>query len=280
MLVLDTEPVDDAPILDLRIRKGVRRNRVQLAVATSRPSSLDPNAAVSVRYAPGRGAQFAAALGAALCGRRPRRRRARRRRRPPTTCAGSPSSCSRRGDDVVILWGERLRSAAGAARPRRRARTSAAATARACSRCPPARTAAACARSGFTPVAGPGLRRDDRRPHDARDRRGRSPTASSPRSTCCTSTRCASCPTAARWERGLDRASTVIAHAAFLTEGLREHATVVFPHESHAEKEGTVVHPDGRLQRLRQAIAHQGDNRFEWQVIADVASAPASTSAC
>jgi NADH-quinone oxidoreductase subunit G len=39
VLVLGTEPVDDIPILDLRIRKGVRRHRVNLAVATSRPSS-------------------------------------------------------------------------------------------------------------------------------------------------------------------------------------------------------------------------------------------------
>src|SRR5437016_961913 len=52
VLVLDVEPVDDMPIVDLRIRKGVRRNRVKLAVATSRPSSLDPNAAAVVRFAP------------------------------------------------------------------------------------------------------------------------------------------------------------------------------------------------------------------------------------
>ncbi|MEA2354086.1 MAG: NADH-quinone oxidoreductase subunit, partial [Solirubrobacteraceae bacterium] len=31
VLVLDCEPVDDAPILEMRIRKGVRRNRVKLA---------------------------------------------------------------------------------------------------------------------------------------------------------------------------------------------------------------------------------------------------------
>ena len=31
----------------------------------------------------------------------------------------------------------------------------------------------------------------------------------------------------------------------------RKHADVVFPAESYAEKEGTVTHPDGRLQRLR-----------------------------
>src|SRR3954467_4378294 len=49
VLVLDVEPVDAMPILDLRIRKGVRRNKVRLAVATSRPSTLDANAEVSAR---------------------------------------------------------------------------------------------------------------------------------------------------------------------------------------------------------------------------------------
>jgi NADH-quinone oxidoreductase subunit G len=32
------------------------------------------------------------------------------------------------------------------------------------------------------------------------------------------------------------------------------------------------VHPDGRVQRVRQAIKHVGDVRAEWQVIADVAA--------
>jgi NADH-quinone oxidoreductase subunit G len=68
VLVLDCEPVDDAPVLDLRIRKGVRRNRVELAVATSRPSSLDANAAVVARFAPGAAEAFCAALSAALGG--------------------------------------------------------------------------------------------------------------------------------------------------------------------------------------------------------------------
>jgi NADH-quinone oxidoreductase subunit G len=73
------------------------------------------------------------------------------------------------------------------------------------------------------------------------------------------------------WERALAGASTVIAHAAFLTEGLREHATVVFPAEAYAEKEGTIVHPDGRLQRLRPAIARSGSVRAGWQLIAELA---------
>jgi NADH-quinone oxidoreductase subunit G len=73
------------------------------------------------------------------------------------------------------------------------------------------------------------------------------------------------------WERALHRAGLVVAHASVLTEGLREHASVVFPADSYAEKEGTVVHPDGRIQRLRTAIAHPGQVRAGWSVIAEIA---------
>ncbi|HEY2571996.1 MAG TPA: molybdopterin-dependent oxidoreductase, partial [Solirubrobacteraceae bacterium] len=73
------------------------------------------------------------------------------------------------------------------------------------------------------------------------------------------------------WERALERASTVVAYATFLTDGLREHANVVLPAQAYAEKEGTIVHPDGRLQRLRPAVAHPGATRAQWQTIADLA---------
>ena len=73
------------------------------------------------------------------------------------------------------------------------------------------------------------------------------------------------------WERALGSAGLVVAHASVLTDGLREHANVVFPAESYAEKEGTVVHPDGRIQRLRTAIAHPGQVRAGWSVIAEIA---------
>jgi NADH-quinone oxidoreductase subunit G len=56
-----------------------------------------------------------------------------------------------------------------------------------------------------------------------------------------------------------------------LTDGIREHANVVFPADSYAEKEGTVVHPDGRVQRLRRAIAHPGTVRAGWSVLAEIA---------
>ena len=70
----------------------------------------------------------------------------------------------------------------------------------------------------------------------------------------------------------------MIAHESVLTETVREYADVVFPAEAYAEKEGTLVHPDGRVQRLRAAIgrakgtAQGGGVRAGWQVIADVAA--------
>jgi NADH-quinone oxidoreductase subunit G len=62
----------------------------------------------------------------------------------------------------------------------------------------------------------------------------------------------------------------VIAFASFRSEALDEEADVVFPAEIYAEKEGTVTHPDGRLQRVRQALGHAGEVRAGWQVLAEL----------
>jgi NADH-quinone oxidoreductase subunit G len=62
-------------------------------------------------------------------------------------------------------------------------------------------------------------------------------------------------------------AGTVIAHAAFLSDALRERADVVFPAESYPEKEGSVTHPDGRVQRVRRAVRHVGQTRDELHVL-------------
>jgi NADH-quinone oxidoreductase subunit G len=65
----------------------------------------------------------------------------------------------------------------------------------------------------------------------------------------------------------LDAAPFTIAFADFHTEALDEHATVVFPAEIYAEKEGTVTHPDGRLQRVRQTLGRAHEVRPVWQVL-------------
>ncbi len=114
VLVIGTEPVDDMPILDLRIRKGVTRRHVTLAVATSRPSALDPLATSSTRYAPGAGAAFLHALAGALEGKQ-------------ESAALKSAGVSQKDvdalakllgageDDVVVLYGERVLSSPGPA---------------------------------------------------------------------------------------------------------------------------------------------------------------------
>ena len=47
---------------------------------------------------------------------------------------------------------------------------------------------------------------------------------------------------------------------------------VVFPAEAYAEKEGTIIHPDGRIQRLRPAVAHPGATRAQWLLIVELAA--------
>ena len=72
ILVVGADPLHAMPILDLRIRKAVRRNGPRLAVASERPTALDGGAEETARYAPGDGAALP---------RRARRRARRRRRR-------------------------------------------------------------------------------------------------------------------------------------------------------------------------------------------------------
>ena len=106
ILVVGCEPLDDAPIFDLRIRKGIRRHGVKLAIATSRPSALDPNATLSVRIPPGGEAEFLAALDVALAGDDGGRAGSGRVRLRAES--GRVAELLRDGgEDVVILWGER-----------------------------------------------------------------------------------------------------------------------------------------------------------------------------
>ncbi len=290
VLVIGCEPVDVAPIIDLRIRKGVRRNRVTLAVATPRPSSLDANAAISVRYAPGDHAATLAALAAALYGgsvEHPQAQEIRaladllRTGQPAGSAAGTPAGAAPGGDpherrqrDVVIVWGDRLLEGDGEAVAASLTKIAAGLSLR--SRpgsgllCLPSETnQRGLVEAGAAPGAGAGFAAAAAgRGADAIGRalvRGELTAAyllqSDP---------LLSMPDRALWERALERASTVIAHASQLSDTIREYANVVFPAESYAEKEGLLCHPDGRVQRLRPAIARGGSLRAGWSVLADL----------
>ncbi|HUN79001.1 MAG TPA: NADH-quinone oxidoreductase subunit NuoG [Solirubrobacteraceae bacterium] len=311
VLVLGTEPVRDMAILDLRIRKGVRRHGLKLALATPGVSALDSSARLSLRYAPGHDADFVQALAAALYGGD-----VEQHARTCQADAGELRALAELlrtgGEEVVILYGQSVLADPAQASTAREALLKVARGLGLAGRPGAGLLAVPAAgangrgllEAGFAPGYGPGLQPvsavSDGTNSDSATQASSTPGAAIQAPTA------GETPTApraldahgigaalaagelsalyllnvdplrsglphARWDAALEKASTVIAHAGFLTEGLRAHANVVFPAESYAEKEGTVVHPDGRLQRLRPAIGRPGETRAGWQVIAELA---------
>jgi NADH-quinone oxidoreductase subunit G len=281
ILVLDTELVDEAPILDLRVRKAVRRNGARLVVASARPSTLDANASAALRFAPGAAEAVLGALGAALGSSRAspaspdelaRSARASEGFRPgaqPAEHSGNgadPSASAvraaadvlRDAGDVLVIWGERVASGerggeaidallalAGALGIAGREESG-------MIEIPAAANGRGLREVGCLPDLGPGFAKP-------------AVEATEPDGVGALLLVEQSVPAAA-----LDDADTVIAFAGFLDEELSEHANVVFPAEAYAEKEGTVTHPDGRLQRVRQALGHAGEVRPGWRVLEDL----------
>ena len=122
---------------------------------------------------------------------------------------------------------------------------------------PATRTAAACARRASPRHTGPATRRA---PSPGSTRRA-SPTAlgdrRAARAVAAPRRPAAHVPTARVGGRARRRADGD--RARVLADGpIREHADVVFPAEAYPEKEGTLTHPDGRVQRLRPAIGRPG----------------------
>jgi NADH-quinone oxidoreductase subunit G len=273
ILVLDTSLVDEAPILDLRVRKAVRRNHAKLVVATSRPGTLDPNADAVLRFAPGAVEAALAGLAAAVGGGGDLDDLARR--------AGTSADAVRQAAELlgadgstVILWGERL-SHGG------RGRQAVAALLALARRCgiersgdaglievPAGSNSRGLRELGCLPNLGPGLAATETAGLGAAE----IPGSGAPALLLFQADPIRTNPDPAAWEQALDSATSVIAFADFLTPSLEEHATVVFPAESYAEKDGTVTHPDGRLQRVRQAIAHPGEIRSGWAVLAELSA--------
>jgi NADH-quinone oxidoreductase subunit G len=270
VLVVGCEPLDDAPIFDLRIRKGVRRRGVRLAVASARPSALDPNAGLIRRYAPGGEAAFLSGLDRALTGEADGRAD-----RVDPEFAELVGFLRDGGEDMVIIWGERcldeaaLRALLSIAQRLGLADHDGAGLLE----IPAGANGRGLREAGVTPGAGPGYSALGD-PGPGRGAREIAQAAANGDITALylfQTDPLRDQPDRALWEQAMHRAGLVVAHASILTEGLAEHANVIFPAESHAEKEGTVVHPDGRLQRMRTAIAHPGEVRSGWSVVAELA---------
>ncbi len=274
ILVLGTDPMQSSPILDLRIRKAIRRGGARLAVATERPTALDGGAEAIARYAPGQASYFVGALTAAVAS-------------GAENIATPLAESLREAGKVVIVWGERLGASAanellGLAAALNRdvdgpksadiENKSAHQHGVGLLEVPEFANARGLREAGVLPDGGPGLH----------------PIAGGGRST--EEIRQAlidgeldglilvgvdplrDFADTAAWEEALNAAEFVVAFSTFATATAAK-ADVLFPLETHAEKDGTVTHPDGRLQRVRPAAGRPGDIRPGWQTLANLSLA-------
>jgi NADH-quinone oxidoreductase subunit G len=268
VLVVDADPMHSMPILDLRIRKAVRRTGARLAVASARPTALDGGAADVVRYAPGDGPAFLADLAGALEERAPSP--------APRYREDAERLRSVLGDaaKVVVVWGDGLADGGGGV-DHLLAVAGALGLARSDGsgllEVPRETNARGLREVGCLPNAGPGYTEVRDGSDAAGIRRGLESDAIEA-AILVNADPIRDYPDSAEWQRALDVTDFVVAFSMF-EDASTSRADVVFPAESHAEKDGTVTHPDGRLQRLRPGIPHPGSVRMGWEVLVELSAA-------
>jgi NADH-quinone oxidoreductase subunit G len=236
------------PILDLRIRKAVRRSHAKLMVASERPTALDGGAHEAVRYAPGDAASFLRALAGALDAE------GYDSDGPFEAEADAIAKTLREAPDQTIVWGERLWRSPGAVEALHACMHSLDMHKRigpGLLEVPEESNTRGLREVGCLPGALPGLEPTDPGRGSAEIKDGLAahelgafllvnadPVRAQPDSD--------------GWRKALS-GSFVVSIASFEDESTRL-ADIVIPAENHAEKEGTVTHPEGRLQRLRRNV--------------------------
>jgi NADH-quinone oxidoreductase subunit G len=266
ILVVDADPLNSMPILDLRIRKAVRRGGARLAVASARPTALDGGAAEVVRYAPGDAAALLAGLAAVLgdgdASAVPGAYREE---------AAALASVLRGADRVIVVWGGRLAGGADQLLAVATALGLADRDGSGMLEVPGESNARGLREVGCLPNAGPGYR-EVTVGADAPGIAERLDAGELAAAILVNADPIRDNRDGARWRQALDHADFVVACSMFRDESTSR-ADVVFPAESHGEKEGTVTHPDGRLQRMRPAVPHPGAVRMGWEVLAELSAA-------
>jgi NADH-quinone oxidoreductase subunit G len=249
ILVLGTDPMHSASILDLRIRKAIRRNGARLAVATERPTALDGGAEAIHRYTPGNAVSILSEL--------------------------AEDDGLRDAEKVVVVWGERIGREGPAAI---QALLDLAATLDLAAvdgsgllEVPDFANARGLREVGCLPDAGPGLS-ETAAGKDTEEIRAALESGEIKSILLFGVDPLRDFPDTAAWQRALTAADHAISFSMFenATTALTD---VVFPLETHAEKDGTVTHPDGRLQRVRPSASRPGDIRPNWGVLAELALA-------
>jgi len=316
VVVVESELQDESPILDLRVRKAIRRFGVKVVVVGGRPGALDPPADAIVRTSPGASEAALGALAEALgvvepavvapSDRRMPRDPAQtpvggldelqhgeperqgesagteqidglaRRAGTSAEAVRNAAAILRAAGPTVVLWGERISH--GARGGQGVASLLALASALGVSETdgsglievPSGTNSRGLREVGCLPGLAPGLLDAPTRGMPAAEiAAGLGDDLSA--LVLLNADPLRTHPDRAGWKRALEAATFVVAFADFESETVTEHADVVFPAESYAEREGTVTHPDGRLQRVRQSIAHPGEVRPVWSVLAELA---------
>ncbi len=241
ILVVDCDPLHEMPILDLRIRKAVRRHGARLAVATDRPSALDGGADETARYAPGFVGGFLSALAGAVG--------AEGYEQAPDELGADAERIAgvlKPGSTVIVWAGEADGALVECARKLDAKLLEV----------PEGANGRGLREVGCVPHAGPGLS-EVPAGRDAAEIRDGLADGSLEAAFLLNADPVRDLKDGPAWSEALGEAKFVLAVSMFENASTR-HADVVFPAESYAEKEGTVTHPDGRLQRLRPGVPASG----------------------
>ena len=264
ILVVGTDPLHSMPILDLRLRKAMRNHGTRVAVVSERPTALDGGSEETLRYAPGEAATVLSNLAAELA----------------SSAGGAGGEDAERiagtlrPGNTVVIYGERI----GHGPEGERALAALIACAEALDlsadgagliEVPETCNARGLREVGCLPAAGPGL---------SETAQGMSATAGPRRAggreldalILWDVDPIRELPDPERWRTALGAADFVLEVGMFGNASGGQ-ADVFLPAESHAEKEGTVTHPDGRVQRVRPSVPHPGDTRHGWQWLAELA---------
>ena len=270
ILLVGCDPLHTMPILDLRLRKVMRRTNTRVVIASERPTALDGGAEETARYVPGGAADFLAKLAAEL--------ESGRGRAP--LGPDEPEDVGRiagelRPGSTVIVYGERVgHGAEGDAALRHLLE---------CARAlelgsdgagllevPETPNARGLREVGCLPTAGPGFAEVAAGAGAEEVKRGLidgeidavvlwdvDPLRQ--------------LPDPDGWREAL-AAADFVCEVGLFGNASGGQADVFLPAETHAEKEGTVTHPDGRVQRLRPSVPHPGATRHGWQWLVELAA--------
>jgi NADH-quinone oxidoreductase subunit G len=263
VLLVGSDPLHDSPIIDLRVRKAMRRNGTRLALAGDRPTALDGGAAAVKRYAPGGATLFLSELAAAL------------RLGSEAGEAAEVAGALRGAERIVVLWGERIgREGEGALRALLDVAAALGLERKEGSgllEIPELSNARGLREAGCLPDAGPGL-------SDAPAGRSTEAIREALESGELRSLLLFGVdplrdfPDTEAWSRALAAADHIVCFSTF-DNATTAMSDVVFPLETHAEKDGTVTHPDGRIQRVRPSAGRPGDIRPNVGVLAELSLA-------